>query len=371
MTPEKHDNKLTRWLLTATIALLALVLCLQLWQMFGRTGNAANDPPITQNAQEPPQAAGPVLSTGKAAMIEDVRALNANLSADDLAKLSAQELEQLWETGAPGLPIGVSAAAQAAEEYAGTLAVDSVTSETDPELDEAPAHYEVELRHPTLGDFEYKIDAYTGEVLEGLPDILQSVQTSGAPQRVPDASPEPQPPSPAAQAPSAQTPSSGAQAPASGAPAQQPAASGEETAKNAAFTHAGISADDAEAVRCKLDWDDGRQVYDIEFWVGNTEYDYEIDASTNAVLEAKQEQSGHHGGTAAQQPGGFVGEEAAKSAALAHAGVSAGDAGTIKCELDEDDGRWVYELEFRVGSTEYDYEVDASSGAVVKAEQDH
>ena len=267
--------------------------------MFGRTasGNARNDPPLTQDASNPnnPQAAGPTLSSGKAAMIEDVRALNADLSADDLAKLSAQELEQLWETGAPGLPIGVSAAAQAAEEYAGTLAVDSVTSETDPELDEAPAHYEVELHHPTLGDFEYKIDAYTGEVLEGLPDVMGSSQ----------------------------------------------AATGEEAAKSAAFTHAGVSAADAEALRCKLDWDDGRQVYDIEFWVGTTEYDYEIDASTNAVLEAKQEQNSHRSGTAAQQSGGFIGEEAAKSAALTHAGVSAADAGYVKCELDENDGYWV------------------------------
>ena len=329
MTPEKHDKKLTRWLLMATIVLLVLVLCLQLWQMFGRTasGNARNDPPLTQDASNPnnPQAAGPTLSSGKAAMIEDVRALNADLSADDLAKLSAQELEQLWETGAPGLPIGVSAAAQAAGEYAGTLAVDSVTSETDPELDEAPAHYEVELHHPTLGDFEYKIDAYTGEVLEGLPDVMGSSQ----------------------------------------------AATGEEAAKSAAFTHAGVSAADAESLRCKLDWDDGRQVYDIEFWVGTTEYDYEIDASTNAVLEAKQEQNSHRSGTAAQQSGGFIGEEAAKSAALTHAGVSAADAGYVKCELDENDGYWVYELEFRVGSVEYDYEIDASSGAVVKAEQGH
>lgn len=35
MNPEKRENPLTRWLLIATIALLALVLGLQLWQMFG------------------------------------------------------------------------------------------------------------------------------------------------------------------------------------------------------------------------------------------------------------------------------------------------------------------------------------------------
>ena len=330
MTPEKNDKKLTRWLLAATIALLALVLCLQLWQMFGRkAGNGALAPdsangPAAPQATEPltPPAAG--VSQGKTTIIEDVQALNPALSSDDLASLSSKELEQLWKTGAPGLPIGMSLAAHAAEQYAGTLELDSVTSKTEPELDEAPAHYEVELRHPTLGNFEYKIDAYTGEVLEGLPDVMGSSQ----------------------------------------------AATGEEAAKSAAFTHAGVSAADAEAVRCKLDWENGRQVYDIEFWVGNTEYDYEIDASTNAVLESKQEQNSRPGGTAAQQPGSFIGEEAAKSAALSHAGISAADAGYVQCELDEDDGRWIYELVFRAGSVEYEYEIDASSGMVVKAAQD-
>lgn len=383
MTPERNDKKLTRWLLVATIALLLLVLGLQLWQIFGRnpSDNSGSLSPDSVNGPAAPEvsepSASPAISPGKAAMIEDVRALNGNLSAGDLAKLSAQELEQLYETGAPGLPIGLSSAAQAAEEYAGTLAADSVTSETDPELDESPAHYEVELHHPTLGDFEYKIDAYTGQVLEGAPDILRSVQAADAPQSIPEADGGQAPasgtqtPAAKAQTPAAQAPASGVQKPVSGTPAQQlPADSGEEAAKQAAFTHAGVSAADAASVRCKLDWEDGRQVYDIEFWVGSTEYDYEIDASTNAVLKAEQDRNEHPAGTSSQPSDGFIGEEAAKSAALTHAGVSAADAGYIKCELDEDDGRWIYEIEFRAGGAEYDYEISAADGAVLKAEQD-
>nr|WP_325212025.1 PepSY domain-containing protein [uncultured Oscillibacter sp.] len=370
MNSEKNSGRLTRWLLIATIALLALVLCLQLWQMFGRKTYGYNGSlaPDSENGPAAPQAAEPLnpsaaVSHGKAAMIEDVQALNPALSFDGLAALSVQELEQLWETGAPGLPVGLSAAAHAAEAYAGTLAVDSVTSKTEPELDDAPAHYEVELRHPTLGDFEYKIDAYSGEVLEGLPDIMKSVQAA-APQEVPAANgPAP-----------AQAPASGTQkpsAPASGTPAQQPAASGEETAKNAAFAHAGVSAAGASVTKCELDWEDGRQVYEIEFWVDGIEYDYEIDASTSAVLKAGQDWGHDHSSATPQQPGSFIGEEAAKSAALTHAGISAESAGYIRCELNEDDGRWVYEIEFQAGAAEYEYEIDAASGAVVKAEQDH
>lgn len=350
MTPEKHDHRLTRWLLAATIALLALVLGLQLWQMFG----PKDAPGGVSEPLNPPAGSG---SPGKTALIEEIQALNPPLAYDDLAALSTEELEQLWETGAPGLPIGRSLAAHLAEEYAGTLAVDSVTTETEPELDEAPAHYEVDLHHPVLGDFAYKIAAYSGEVLEGAPDILGSVQDAPVPEA-----------SSGGQVPAAGTPA-GTQVPKeSAAPsAPPPAVSGEEAAKAAAFAHAGVSA--AESVRCKLDWEDGRQVYEIEFWAGSTEYDYEIDAATGAVLEAKQETAARPA-AGAQQPESFIGEEAAKSAALAHAGLSAADAGYIECELDRDDGLWVYEIEFQAGGVEYDYEIGAADAAVLKAEQD-
>ena len=42
----------------------------------------------------------------------------------------------------------------------------------------------------------------------------------------------------------------------------------------------------------------------------------------------------------------------------------------IRCELDEDDGRWIYEIEFTAGGAEYEYEIDAADGAVLKAERE-
>ena len=120
-----------------------------------------------------------------------VLTINPSLKFDALAKLSVEELKDLAEAGAPAMPIGKAAAAYAAEQYAGTTALDSVTAEVDSELDESPAHYEVEL-HTAWGEFEYLVDAYTGKVLSGQKDLLAAAST-------PNATAKPSAPSEAAQ----------------------------------------------------------------------------------------------------------------------------------------------------------------------------
>ncbi len=71
------------------------------------------------------------------------------LKFDALAKLSVEELKDLAEAGAPTMPIGKAAAAYAAEQYAGTTALDSVTAEVDPELDESPCTLRSRAAHGT------------------------------------------------------------------------------------------------------------------------------------------------------------------------------------------------------------------------------
>ncbi len=83
---------------------------------------------------------------------------------------------------------------------------------------------------------------------------------------------------------------------------------------------------------------------------------------------------GHHHG---QGDGGYhhaegcIGEARAKEAACAHAGVAVGDITKYKCELDTEDGVCVYEIEFDCGGYEYEYEVDAASGAIINYEKEN
>ena len=64
-------------------------------------------------------------------------------------------------------------------------------------------------------------------------------------------------------------------------------------------------------------------------------------------------------------------EAAAKAAALSDAGVSESEVTRLKCELDREHGSYVYEVEFDVGRMEYEYEIDAYTGAILKAEHDY
>lgn len=60
-----------------------------------------------------------------------------------------------------------------------------------------------------------------------------------------------------------------------------------------------------------------------------------------------------------------IDEAQAKQIAFGAAGIAEQDAMLTKCNLDYDDGVLKYEIEFRVGMTEYDYDVDANTGAII------
>ena len=231
---------------------------------------------LTQDAAREQQARENSISTGKAALVNRVLALNATLKFDALAKLSVEELKDLAEAGAPAMPIGKDAAACAAEQYAGTTALDSVTAEVDSELDESPAHYEVEL-HTAWGEFEYLVDAYTGKVLSGQKDLLAAVSASNETTK-----PSGQKPASA----SNETTKPSGQKPAPSGTVQD---IGYTKAKSIALNHAGLSENQAYDMDIELDDEDGTLVYEVEFKSGNMEYDYEIDAASGTILKHEAE----------------------------------------------------------------------------------
>lgn len=275
------------------------------------------------------------ISLGKAALVEQVRAVNGALEPAGLAQLSVEELEDLLKTGAPGMPVGKVQALAAAQTQAGALPENAgAVWDVDPELDEQPACYEIELK-TAFGKFEYRIDAYTGEVLSG----PANVQVAG----------------------------------------MESAYIGEAAAKAGALAHAGVTEGQTKYCNVWLEYDDGcPEHYKVEFEADSMEYQYEIGLLDGAVLECEREVHGeshhedHHGGEhhgSAQSAAADIGAAAAKAAALQHAQVTEAQTSKMKVEADYEDGRLEYEVEFKVGSVEYEYRIDGASGAILEFER--
>ena len=148
---------------------------------------------------------------------------------------------------------------------------------------------------------------------------------------------------------------------------------GEAKARSVALSHAGISESSTSYIYAKKDWDDGRSVYDVEFWADGKEYDYEILASNGTILsydyDAEYQWSGSTG-TGSTSSTADIGEAKARSVALSHAGISESDTSYIYAKKDWDDGRWVYDVEFWADGKEYDYEILASDGTILSYDYD-
>lgn len=139
---------------------------------------------------------------------------------------------------------------------------------------------------------------------------------------------------------------------------------GQEKAKAAAFAHAKVTAEQTASVTCKLDWEKGRRVYEVEFRTASgQEYKYEIDAYTAEILSAEYDAEE----SVPNSSGSYIGEERARSIAMEK--VPGADASHIrKLKLDYDDGRWEYEVEIYYNGIEYEGEIDAVTGKILKWE---
>lgn len=174
---------------------------------------------------------------------------------------------------------------------------------------------------------------------------------------------------------------------------------GLEKATQVALQNAGYEEADATLIRGHFDRDDGLSVYEIEFRAGGYDYDYVISSKDGTIIEVDREYAGGlsdsgsadpqqtgqpddgtSGQTSTSQTGGaaqttpedsaYIGVDKAKELALQNAGVDAAAATFTKAKLDQDDGFYVYEIEFVSGEYEYSYELSATDGTVVDKDVD-
>lgn len=137
----------------------------------------------------------------------------------------------------------------------------------------------------------------------------------------------------------------------------------EAKAQEIALAHAGVNAADATITKSKLDYDDGRQIYEIEWYANGAKYDYEIAVATGEIVNSGYEAKTVVGtGNSAT-----VSEATAKQTALARVS-GATEKDIYEWKLDYDDGRPEYEGKIIYGGTEYEFTIDAASGNVTEWE---
>ena len=262
-----------------------------------------------------------------------------NNAADSIPQQSSQE-----QTKEQTQMIPMEEAQEAALKAADIEAADADISATTLSEVAGVACYKVEF---TSGEYAYAytINAETGVVME-MSSQEQNAQASGTQTEVADSTVPT----------TAQT--------SAAAPAQNATGTGtvdEAAAQKIALEHAGVKAADATITKSKLDYEDGRQVYDIEWYAGGAKYDYEIAADTGEIISSAYEEKT----MGADSKNVTVSEADAKKTALDRVS-GATDKDLYEWKLDYDDGRPEYEGKIIYGGTEYEFTIDAATGSVME-----
>ena len=162
-----------------------------------------------------------------------------------------------------------------------------------------------------------------------------------------------------------------------------------EEAEQIALNETGYTREEVTFKPTEYDVEKGKAVWEVEFYYGNTEYDFEIDAYTGEILKKHQEieeRPTKPTSTTASNPeptpeptptpnpeptvSTELSEEKALEIVLADAGLTADVISRLKIEKERDDGVWVYEIEFNKGNVEYDYEIRVSDGKILERDID-
>ena len=183
-------------------------------------------------------------------------------------------------------------------------------------------------------------------------------------------------------------------------------------AKSIVLENAGLTEESVHFVRTQLDTAQETARYDMEFLCETAAYDYSVNALTGEILSMSCESGSYDlaafsssdaaasaseigagqtkdADTAASQPEStqdsktpdskstsgaseqqYIGTEAAKVAALNHAGLKSDEVNFVHAHLESDDGIWQYDIEFHKDTTEYDYDIDALTGEILSFDHD-
>lgn len=224
--------------------------------------------------------------------------------------------------------IGVAKAKSIALKDAGVSQSQATFTKAELDEDDGVYYYDIEF-HTTAKEYEYEINAKTGKIIDKSVESISNGGNGGSSDNV----------------------------------------IGLTKAKSIALKDAGVLESQATFTKAKLDEDDGVLFYDIEFYTSTTEYEYEINAKTGKITDKSSETVSGHGNEHGQN--NYIGVDKAKEIAVKHAGFTTSGVTFRKAKLEHDDGRDVYEIEFIKNGVDYEYVIDARTGAILEHESEH
>ncbi len=275
--------------------------------------------------------------------------------------------------------ISAEEAVEIALNAAGLSASEVYDKETELDYEKGVWVYEVSFDKDRT-DYEYVIDAVSGEVLRS------KVDPEGKGNSKTDAGTNESNNKPVAE------PETSSPAPSKNEVPENRISSEEAVA--IALNAAGLSASEIYDKETELDYEKGVWIYEVSFDKDRTDYEYVIDAVSGEVLRSKvdPEGKGNSKSDAGENesnnkpvaepetsspapsknevPENKITAKEAEAIALNKAGLSASEIYDKETELDYEKGVWVYEVSFEKGRTEYEYVIDAVSGEILRAKSD-
>lgn len=140
-----------------------------------------------------------------------------------------------------------------------------------------------------------------------------------------------------------------------------------------------------KVLKAHEDSDDGVSYYDFTIVTDNEKYEVEVDANSGKIIKMEKDDDyvGNHtnddtnstnqnntsntnGNTNTNTQATITAEQAQQKAM-----ERVGGGYLVKCELDHDDGVLKYEIEIKNGNKEYDVDVDANTGEIIKFDEEY
>ena len=145
-----------------------------------------------------------------------------------------------------------------------------------------------------------------------------------------------------------------------------------------------LKAKDISFTEIDLDLDGELKKYEVEFYYNRVEYKYEIDAKTgniiysnfinldnNANTDTNTDTNNPNNNTSTNTDNNnYISKEEAKNIALADAGFNSNEVIFIDVELEFENGRAIYDVDFENNILEYEYKIDAVNKGIISKRQE-